>query len=203
MSVQVMTIEQAQEWLKEHTYGRLRADYMDPIFGRRIATVVNGNSFAIVLTPRSKKHGYQLMWGNVVKIWREKTEEVNMTGKFIREARKASFSNSFIRDCLKADPSKSPCLNRLSTGVPIEGQLVSLERIDRMCWGFLEQWKKCWEEKRDGRWTFDFCGYDGSVELAWRDGEPYAWLNKEYRGCGNGYYYLLVNDKYFIGYDID
>lgn len=203
MANRVMTIEQAQEWLKENTYGRLRADYDDPFFGRRIATVANGNSFAIVLNPRSKKHGYQLMWDKVVKIWREEREKMNMTGKFIREAKKASFSNPFIRDCLKADPSQYPCSNRLSTGVHIEGQLVSLERIDRLCYGFLEQWKKCWEEKRGDRWTFDFCGYDGSVELAWVDGEPHAWLNKEYRGCGNGYYYILVNDKYFIGYDID
>lgn len=26
---------------------------------------------------------------------------------------------------------------------------------------------------------------------------------KEYRDCGNGYYYLLINDKFMIGYDID
>lgn len=26
---------------------------------------------------------------------------------------------------------------------------------------------------------------------------------KEYRNCGNGYYYLLINDDFMIGYDID
>lgn len=26
---------------------------------------------------------------------------------------------------------------------------------------------------------------------------------KEYRNCGNGYYYLLINDNSMIGYDID
>ena len=30
-----------------------------------------------------------------------------------------------------------------------------------------------------------------------------AGFSKEFRNCGNGYYYLLINDEYMIGYDID
>jgi len=30
-----------------------------------------------------------------------------------------------------------------------------------------------------------------------------AGFSEEFRGCGNGYYYLLINDENFIGYDID
>ena len=52
--------------------------------------------------------------------------------------------------------------------------------------------------------TFDFNGYDGSVSFHIdENGDFKGFLNKEYRGCGNGYYYLLINDKYFIGYDVD
>lgn len=35
------------------------------------------------------------------------------------------------------------------------------------------------------------------------NGDMAAGFSKEYRNCGNGYYYLLINDEYMIGYDID
>ena len=58
---------------------------------------------------------------------------------------------------------------------------------------------------------FDFRGYDGSlwVEPCDKDdgyhrvGDLTAGFSKEYRGCGNGYYYLLINEQTFIGCDID
>ena len=58
---------------------------------------------------------------------------------------------------------------------------------------------------------FDFRGYDGSlwVEPCDKDdgyhrvGDLAAGFSKEYRGCGNGYYYLLINEQTFIGCDID
>ena len=48
---------------------------------------------------------------------------------------------------------------------------------------------------------FLFCGRrrDRIKGLYWeKDG-----FSKEYRNCGNGYYYLLINDEYVIGYDVD
>lgn len=51
---------------------------------------------------------------------------------------------------------------------------------------------------------FDFCGYDGTLWCEPRgNGDMAAGFSKEYRNCGNGYYYLLINDEYVIGYDID
>ena len=51
---------------------------------------------------------------------------------------------------------------------------------------------------------FDFCGYDGTLWCEPREnGDMAAGFSKEYRNCGNGYYYLLINDEYMIGYDID
>lgn len=51
---------------------------------------------------------------------------------------------------------------------------------------------------------FDFGGYDGTLWCKPRDnGDMAAGFSKEYRNCGNGYYYLLINDEYMIGYDID
>lgn len=49
-----------------------------------------------------------------------------------------------------------------------------------------------------------FCGYDGTLWCEPREnGDMAAGFSKEFRNCGNGYYYLLVNDEYMIGYDID
>lgn len=51
---------------------------------------------------------------------------------------------------------------------------------------------------------FDFRGYDGTLWCEPREnGDVMAGFSKEYRGCLNGYYYLLINDEYMIGYDID
>ena len=58
---------------------------------------------------------------------------------------------------------------------------------------------------------FDFRGYDGTlwIKIAekddnyYRKGDIAAGFSKEYRGCGNGYYYTLIDDEHFIGTDID
>ena len=51
---------------------------------------------------------------------------------------------------------------------------------------------------------FDYNGYDGSVSFVKDDkGDFRGYFAKEFRNCGNGYYYLLINDNYFIGYDVD
>lgn len=57
---------------------------------------------------------------------------------------------------------------------------------------------------------FDFRGYDGSLWVEpHNEGDGYylagdlnAGFSKEYRGCLNGYYYLLINERIFIGYDV-
>ena len=59
-------------------------------------------------------------------------------------------------------------------------------------------------KKSFSTYRFDFCGYDGTLWCEPRDnGDMAAGFCKEYRNCGNGYYYLLINDEYMIGYDID
>ena len=46
-------------------------------------------------------------------------------------------------------------------------------------------------------------GYDNTVEIANRDGEKFAWLSLEYRGCGNGHYYLMFDATHAIFYEDD
>ena len=76
----------------------------------------------------------------------------------------------------------------------------------------VEEFRKSLAERRSYRsGRFDFRGYDGTlwIEIAdkddgyYRRGDIKAGLSKEYRGCGNGYYYLLIDDEHFIGVDID
>lgn len=58
-----------------------------------------------------------------------------------------------------------------------------------------EQLKKAIKENRNfsDRWTRY---YDCSVEYKVSDNEKRAWYSEEYRGCANGYYYILLDDKH-------
>ena len=205
--VQKMTIEQAQAYLKEHPYGKLRAVVRDPFYGRRKATLGNGNSYVLVLNPRSRRHGYMLDWAWVESVWREVEDNKNMTPKFIEKAKKATFTNPYIRKCLAADPAKSPYENGLSTGVPIEGKIITLDSIRKQYPWIADQFKfalKAGRPYHSSRGPFR--GYEMSLELWWANEEKTelsACLALEYKDCGNGYYYLLINDNEFIGYDID
>ena len=55
--------------------------------------------------------------------------------------------------------------------------------------------------------TNDWLRKIANADLLWceprENGDMAAGFSKEYRNCGNGYYYLLINDEYMIGYDID
>lgn len=46
-------------------------------------------------------------------------------------------------------------------------------------------------------------GYDNSVEIAYLNGEKLAWYSEEYRGCGNGWYYLMFDATHAIFYEKD
>jgi hypothetical protein len=139
--------------------------------------------------------------------------ERRLTAKYTKQASKATHTNPFIRKCLAADPGKTPYKNGLSTGTRIDGKLISLKTIEKYAGSnTMNAFRRAVAEKRhfaSGR--FDFQGYDGSLSVQintakstyFRPGDVMAYFDKEYRGCANGYYYLLINDEYFIGYDID
>ena len=60
---------------------------------------------------------------------------------------------------------------------------------------FEQNIKKHLENKEAFRYTWR-SGYDVSVSGAvCNDGVYRAWLSLEYRGCGNGHYYLLINEN--------
>jgi len=50
------------------------------------------------------------------------------------------------------------------------------------------------------RWTN---GYDNTLEITFNDDYPRGWYSEEYRGCGNGHYYLLFDATHAIFYEDD
>lgn len=198
---QTMTIEQAQAYLAENEYGKLRAVIRDPYYGKRNATLCNGRTAVMVLKPRSKHNGYLIRWEWILKVWLPKSDTGNQTPRFIKEASKADFTNCFIEKCLAADPEVGPYKNGLTTGVPIEGKCIGTKAVEKdfpyLMQTFWEKFnaKEEWHSYRE-RWR----GYDMSL---WTSKDGRAGLNMEYLNCGNGYYYELINRDKFIGVDID
>ena len=95
----------------------------------------------------------------------------------------------------------------------VSGYQVFEAFVRKTCWKSIA-WRK-WERKsmsaevaeciKNGtnfhrRWEN---GYDNSVEIANRDGEKLAWYSEEYRGCGNGHYYLMFDATHAIFYEDD
>ena len=157
-------------------------------------------------------------------------KEYRLIEKYKRMAKKASFTNHFIRDCLElpdfdewknhlVEPSswekdKNPRPKTLyelhvTTGTKIDGKVISLNRIAKKYPREIEGLRQAIRNRSAGhfiagRWA-KFAGYDISIEtnLDAASGDFRGFLSLEYAGCGNGYYYLLINDENFIGYDVD
>jgi hypothetical protein len=56
-----------------------------------------------------------------------------------------------------------------------------------------EDLKKAIEDRRNYRYAWD-CGYDCSVETKLsEDGKYRAWFSQEFRGTGNGHYWILIS----------
>lgn len=61
-----------------------------------------------------------------------------------------------------------------------------------------EQFAKCIKEKNEFRMAWRK-GYDNSVDCKLgEDGIMRAWYSEEFKGCGNGHYYLAVNSTHAI-----
>lgn len=173
------------------------------------------NNIICEFAPRSRKRGYAIE-GSIIAHWESISphtrEESDIVAKFKRYAARATFPSAFIRKCLAADTSKGCYENRLTTGTRIDGEIISLKAIERFAPYSVAEFRNALNDRKpynSGR--FEFRGYDGTlwIEIAeqdnsyYRKGDVKAGFSKEYRGCGNGYYYSLIDDEHFIGTDID
>lgn len=157
-------------------------------------------------------------------------KEYRLIEKYKRMAGEASFSNPFIRDCLalpdfdvwtkdlvepsswetgKSQRPKTLYELHITTGTNIDGNVISLNRIAKKYPREIERLREAIRMRSAGAFITDrwskFAGYDISIEtdLNTETGDFRGFLSLEYAGCGNGYYYLLINDENFIGYDVD
>lgn len=157
-------------------------------------------------------------------------KEYRSIEKYKRMAGEASFTNPFIRDCLAlpdfdtwrkdlVEPSswekdknlrpKTLYELHITTGTNIDGKVISLNRIAKKYPREIERLREYIHNRSAGHFITGrrakFAGYDISIEtdLNNETGDFRGFLSLEYAGCGNGYYYLLINDESFIGYDVD
>ena len=125
--------------------------------------------------------------------------------KYQKLAKQATFSNSWLDSIANADLTKDLYKNGITTGTSIDGKCIKVETLKKYFGAdVVEMFLNAVREKKNfnsGR--YDFQGYDGTLWVFIHGDDVKAGLNKEYRNCGNGYYYLLINEKTFIGYDID
>lgn len=188
------------------------------IAGRKRRLFINRPQNVIgIINPGKKKTGTLFYnWDEIEKVLYPKSPDEEMkyrrlTAKYQKLAQKATFSNPYQRKVLASDPDRSPYENGLTTGTRIDGEIISLSAVEKWCgeWD-VKRFKEALKNRTKYRSiTFDFRGYDGTLwvepctEESSQPGDVRAGFSKEYRGRGNGYYYLLINDDTFIGYDID
>ena len=140
--------------------------------------------------------------------------EYKTIAKFRKMSQKASFTNEFIKNCLAlpatfeqwvAEGKKSAYELGVTTGCKITGKVISVESYLKDFPYERNQMTEAIKNKtvwRSGshRWR----GYDCSISFEYNEVAGWrGFLSLEYKGCGNGYYYLLINDENFIGYDVD
>ena len=173
-------------------------------------------------SPRSRTRGSYINAGDIrsfklkVRPSREQKAK-SITGKYKSYAEKAHFTNPYIRACLNADPELSAYENQLTTGTRIDGKVITVERLSKympsreyhILKGALNNLGAA-GVFRSSRFEMD--GYECTVEIyqvsvdKWanpNNRETFCSLSVEYRGAANGYYYQLINESSFIGYDID
>lgn len=145
----------------------------------------------------------------------KKKKEFKTIEKFRKYAEKASFTNTVIKQCLalpktidewSKDNYKSAYEYGITTGCKITGDIISLKSIGNRYPNAVEKARECIRTKTVGSCLYrqEFRNYEASMSFEIKeDGEFTGFLSLEYKGFGNGYYYLLINDENFIGYDVD
>lgn len=183
------------------------------IGGQRRRLFINRDENIIgIIAPRKRKRGHVFTdWTSIEKIYypsyaQEANTDRKLILKYQKLARLATHTNDWLRTIADADLDKSLYENHITTGTRIDGKCIGLATIEKYC-GTTEMhlFRQAMKNKKSfSTCRFDFCGYDGTLWCEPRDnGDMAAGFSKEYRNCGNGYYYLLINDEYMIGYDID
>lgn len=194
--------------------------------GQKLRLFVSACGQLCQFKKNSSRRGYPLYLNEPQKIEKvfyvtEKTEEdkdkkvYNTLSKYKKYALKANFKNCFIEQCLLIpdtfeqwvnDGKKSGYEYGITTGNKIDGKVISISRIEKRYPHAGMMLRNAIKNKTHGSICsrYDFAGYEMSIETnVDENGNFRGFLSLEYKNCGNGYYYLLINDENFIGYDVD
>jgi hypothetical protein len=216
--MEIATFDQLKEAVEKEDVISAKAD------NKTYRFFISGNGVLCYFKTGSRKRGFPVdedlfsKFKNYVGKPSEldkKKIEFRIIEKFRKYAEKASFDNNFIRQCKELpktldewskDNYKSAYEYGITTGCKITGQIISLNSIAKQYPQAVERARECIKNKTIGTClsTVPFRNYDTSMSFQLNDkNELVGFLSLEYKGCGNGYYYLLINDENFIGYDVD
>lgn len=134
--------------------------------------------------------------------------------KYLENAKKATFTNAYIRRCLAipasftewmAEGKKSIYDLGITTGNKLDGKVITLVSVQKEVPYIVEAFLSAhYGGFQYSSGVFPFRGYDGRLEVSINEeGEALGHLAMEFKNRGNGYYYLFINDFKFIGYDVD
>lgn len=210
--MEVQKIHPAEEYLRNE---KNPTSLYVRISGERRKLFINrsdGEGVIGIIAKGKRKRGYVFnVWSSIEKVYYPTTEneeevEKKMILKYQKLARLATHTNDWLRRIASADLTKSLYENHITTGTAIDGKCIRLSTIEKYCgetdMALFRQAMK--NREKFSTLRFDFCGYDGTLWCEPQEnGDMIAGFCIEYRNCGNGYYYLLINDDCVIGYDID
>lgn len=161
----------------------------------------------------------ELLNKNIDKVEFQKTEKdiESINWKLIDKYRKyAEKSNGlYFGEICKQLPKTydqwvaegSKCLYgyHITTGNKIDGKVITLSSIEKQYPYIVESFKNALKYKtKYNSSTVNFRGYDMTVNIyPDENGTIRGYLNMEFKGMGNGYYYMLINNDSFIGVDVD
>ena len=170
----------------------------------------------------SKRRGFALTTAELndfdTYLWQDKEADNKATFKLIDKYRKMAllnpFANDFIDKCLqlpdtyerwKKDGKKSLYDYGVAMGTSIDGKVITFDAIrkqyPRLVDTFFEHYNS---DKKYVSGKHPFRGYELSLHVqVYDDGTVKGYLDLEYKSTANGYYYIMINNDAFIGYDID
>lgn len=163
-------------------------------------------------SPRSRRYGRPINADLITEARERPTRSaVEKTSFLVEKYRKlastAGFKNNFIDACLTADNTKSLSENGITTGNKIDGKVITVDRLRKYLG--VREWERMTQAinthltgYRSG--VFEMDGYDCRVETFLSGEKNFSCvLSVEFKGCANGFYYLLINEENFVGYDVD
>lgn len=191
----MINIEELQKQIKDSN----SKVYIKYLGERRYLFCSTQGNYCINAKGRRNKGRFFEDWGNIEKVYGDTKKETNLVDKFKKKASKATFTNSWIEKIKSADNSKDLYENGITSGCTRDGEVVSLKAIGKKHPFVEEEFRLALKERENYHSSrLDFRGYDMTLELQINGEEVFGWLSLEYRGCGNGHYYNLINDNEFI-----